>query len=554
MDVGAFQTEQAIAAFDKYAAVTQLRVRVYTRDQRPITGSANGDPLAALFNRGREPDIVVQCVRRCLAAANLGGVIVEHGHGIAAIGVPFTMAHETLCVAVALYAVTAHPDTLQVERLARETAVPARDLWNTLRKRLPVPEYRLAQYGELLQIIGEILLTEYARGRQLEESLAGLKAADRSKDEFLAMLSHELRTPLNPILGWAHMLRLGHLDAAGTIQAGEAIERNVRAQAKLVNELLDISRIVVGKLSLDNQVVDLGLLLEAALESFRSAAQATGIQLMIALDRSLGRVSGDPERLSQIFSNLLSNALKFTPAGGRIDIHLRYVGSEAVITVSDSGCGIDPEVLPHIFERFRQADASITRAHGGLGLGLAIVRHLTELHGGMVRGESLGVGRGATFTVTLPLIDSWQEPGYELAASGEEKKNSPSMQNVRVLVVDDDADSREMLRTVLHQCGADVIVAASGREALQALDRAIPDVLVCDLGMPDMDGYVLMQQIRGRPADRGGRVPAIALTGYTTTEERDRAISAGFQRHLAKPVEPYDLARVVVTLLESGTH
>ena len=552
MDVGAFQTEQAIAAFDKYAAVTHLSVRVYDRDRQLVTGSTNGDPLLALFTRGREPEIVVRCVRRCLAAANPGGVIIEHGHGIAAIGVPFTTPHETLCVAVALYALRAHPDTLQVQRLARETAIPFNDLWNTLRKRLPVPEYRLAQYGELLQIIGEILLSEHARGRQLEETLAGLKAADRSKDEFLAMLSHELRTPLNPILGWAHMLRLGHLDAASSAHAGETIERNVRAQAKLISDLLDISRIVVGKLSIDRQVVDLRLLLESALESFRSAAETNGIRLTTVLTPSQRRVFGDPERLSQVFSNLLSNAITFTPPGGRIDIHLQYVGAEAVITMSDTGQGIGPEALPHIFERFRQADTSISRTHGGLGLGLTIVLHLTELHAGTVRAESPGVGKGATFIVTLPLMHSWQEPGYELAAPGEET-SSPSMQNVRVLVVDDDADSREILRTVLHKRGADVIEAASGPEALQALDRAIPDVLVCDLGMPGMDGYVLMQQIRGRPADRGGRVPAIALTGYTTIEDRARAVSTGYQRHLAKPVEPNDLARAVVTLLERGT-
>ena len=551
MDVGAFQTERALAAFDKYAAVTRLNVRVYDRDQQLVTGSTNGDPLVALFKTGREPEIVLKCMRRCLDSANPGGVIVEHGHGLAAIGVPFTTPHGTLCVAVVLYALTVHPDTLQVERLARETAVPYDDLWNTLRKRLPVPESRLVQYGELLQIIGEIVLSEHARGRQLEETLAGLKAADRSKDEFLAMLSHELRAPLSPILGWAHMLRLGHLDAASSVHAGETIERNVRTEARLVSDLLDISRIVVGKLSIDKQVVDLRLLLESALESFRSAAETNGIQLTSALAPSLRRVFGDPERLSQIFSNLLSNAIKFTPSGGRIDIHLQYVGADAVITVGDTGEGIVPEALPHIFERFRQADASFSRKHGGLGLGLTIARHLTELHAGTVRAESLGVGNGATFIVTLPLMDSWQEPGYDLAAP-RDKKSFPSLRNLRILVVDDDADSREMLRTVLHKCGADVIDAASGPEALQALDRSIPDLLMCDLGMPGMDGYVLMQQIRGRPADRGGRVPAIALTGYTTIEDRARAVAAGYQRHLAKPVEPNELARAVLTLVESG--
>ena len=551
MDVDAFRTERAIAALDKYAAVTGLTVRVYDRDQRMIAASPNGDRLVTLFNQGREPALVVDCLRRCLLATERDAVVVEHRHGIAVIGVPFSIQDTTLCVATAAYAVSAHPDRLQVERLARETAVSFDEIWRALRNRLPLPDHRLVLYGDLLRIIGETLLTEHTRSRQLEEMLARLTAADRSKDEFLAMLSHELRAPLSPILGWARMLRLGRLDAAAMAHAGETIERNVRAQAKLVNDLLDISRIVVGKLSLDTEPVDLGLILKALLEAFKPAAEAKGIQLDGVVDPSAGRVSGDPDRLSQVFSNLLSNAIKFTPSGGHVEIRLERVNSEAVITVSDTGCGISWDTLPEIFERFRQADASITRAHGGLGLGLTIVRHLVELHGGTVRGESPGVGRGATFTVTLPIMDPWRQPGYEpTVPRGQD--TLPSLRDVHVLVVDDDADTREMLKSVLEDCGADVSLATSAGETLQALDRSIPDVLICDVGMPDTDGYALMQQVRARTSDRGGSVPAVALTGYTTVEDRARAVSVGYQRHLAKPVEPFDLTRVVAELVEGG--
>ncbi|MBW4496956.1 MAG: PAS domain S-box protein [Oscillatoria princeps RMCB-10] len=387
--------------------------------------------------------------------------------------------------------------------------------------------------------------------RQQAEELA---RANRMKDEFLAVVSHELRTPLTAMLGWAKMLRSQMLDEAKTARAVETIERNAVRQSQLIEDLLDISRIITGKLRLELQPADLAKVIEAAADTVRPAAENKGIELVFVKEPSVSPIKGDPARLQQVVWNLLSNAIKFTPAFGRVGVRLSVEMGHVLIQVSDTGTGIAPEFLPFVFERFRQADSSSTRAHGGLGLGLAIVRHLTELHGGTIEVASEGEGKGATFTLRLPLAQSGV--GYGQKGIGEEPP-APSAQcsipdtpltGVRVLVVDDEADTRELLGVILQHYGAEVRAAASVRQTLEVLQEWKPDVLVSDIGMPEEDGYSLIRQLRALEGERGERLPAAALTAYAREEERRRALEAGFQTHIPKPVEPALLADAVAAL------
>ncbi len=373
--------------------------------------------------------------------------------------------------------------------------------------------------------------------------------AERSRDEFVATVSHELRTPLNAVMGWARLLRLGKLDPAGVTRAIETIERSAATQAQIVDDVLDVSRIMRGELRLDVHAVDLLPVIEAAVDAVRPAAVARQIQVALTLSPQAGHVAGDLARLQQVVWNLVSNAVKFTPAGGRVEVRLDRDAGEVVIAVKDTGMGIDPAFLPHLFERFRQADSSTTRAHGGLGLGLAIVRHLVEAHGGTVRAESAGRGRGSTFTVRLPAAAPRR--GITIAApraSGDRAWPLAGLTRVRVLVVDDDPDSREVVREVLEQAGAVVVVAGSAHEALQAIAERPPDVLLSDLGMPEEDGYQLMRRVRALDPASGGSVPAAALTAYTQAEDRRAAQEAGFQGYLSKPIDPAELTAAVARL------
>jgi signal transduction histidine kinase/DNA-binding response OmpR family regulator len=375
---------------------------------------------------------------------------------------------------------------------------------------------------------------------------------NRMKDEFLATLSHELRSPLNSMLGWAKLLNTRKFDEATTKRAIEIIERNARAQAQLVEDLLDVSRIIQGKFRLDVRPVTLLHVVESALEAVRPAADAKEIRLQAVLDPAAGSIAGDSNRLQQVFWNLLSNAIKFTPKGGRVHVRLERVNSHIEIIFADSGQGIEPEFVPYVFERFRQGDSSITRSFNGLGLGLAIVRHLVELHGGTVHVDSLGKGQGATFTVKLPLIPILVEVNapervHPTLGQGISFDNPPSLKGVRVLVVDDERDSRDFIAMVLEECGAVVTTAGSVSEAFATLEKSSLDVLVSDIGMPVEDGYSLIRRIRAQEkGDRG--IPAVALTAYARVEDRTRAIYEGFQMHLPKPVEPTELATVVASL------
>ena len=395
------------------------------------------------------------------------------------------------------------------------------------------------------------------RERLLESERAARSEAERAsymKDEFLATLSHELRTPLNAVLGWATALRAGHFPTEELEQGLETIEHNARVQAQIIEDLLDMSRIISGKVRLDVQRVDLPAVVAAAIDTVRASASAKGVRLQTIIDPLNAPVTGDPNRLQQVFWNLLSNAIKFTPKGGRVQVLLERVDSHVEVSIIDTGEGISPEFLPYVFDRFRQADASTTRRHGGLGLGLAIVKQLVELHGGSVRVKSSGTGKGASFIVSLPMtvLHPLQEP-WERGHPQSKPRDLPSvpaisLNNVSVLVIDDELDARNLLKLLLESAGAVVYLAPSAEQGMEHLLTKSVDVLICDIGMPDVDGYSLMRRIRALGDGQKSEVAAVALTAYARLEDRTEAMSAGFQNHLPKPVEPAELLAVVHSL------
>ncbi|HEX8921255.1 MAG TPA: ATP-binding protein [Pyrinomonadaceae bacterium] len=406
--------------------------------------------------------------------------------------------------------------------------------------------------------VREYLLAETRARVALEESeqrlrmaLASAEEASRLKDEFLATVSHELRTPLTAVLGWSHLLRGGQLDKQAAAHAIKIIERNARSQQQLVEDLLDVSRIITGKLRLDVRPLDPATFIEASIEAVRPAAKAKDIRLQKRMDADVSFVSGDQARLQQVVWNLLSNAIKFTPHGGRVEVRLKRVDSHVEISVSDTGQGIHEDFLPYVFDRFRQADGTMTRQHGGLGLGLAIVRQLVEMHGGAVEARSNGEEKGATFIVKLPILPIYQREAIEnqaspyLADDYHAVELNGKLDGLRVLVVDDEADTLELIRVSLGQCGAKVTTARSSAEALGLLERVSPDVIISDIGMPGEDGLTFISKVRELPPERGGRTPAVALTAYARAEDRLRVLRSGYQRHVAKPVELDELLTIV---------
>lgn len=414
-------------------------------------------------------------------------------------------------------------------------ALPLRDQDGTI----------LKWFGSCTDIHDQRLAIE-ERAQALERERAARieqEKANRIKDEFLAILSHELRSPLNPILGWIKLLRTRKLKEAQVEQALETIDRNAKLQAQLIEDLLDVSRILRGKLRMTLAPVDLNSVIGAAIETVHLTAQAKNIQIHTHLDPTMGRICGDFNRLQQVVWNLLSNAVKFTPESGEITVESGVDGYWAKIVVHDTGKGIAPEFVPYVFEQFRQADSSTTRQFGGLGLGLAIVRHIIEMHNGTISVESLGENQGATFTVRLPLIESVPAPVIPARPTPVAQL---SLRGLRILVVDDEPDARQLMSFLLSEYGAQVIVAESAQDALAQLRQATPDILISDLGMPDLDGYDLIRQVRRQNA----LLPAIAVTAYAREEDRTAALSAGFQAHLTKPIELTELVKTIVTLIE----
>jgi signal transduction histidine kinase/CheY-like chemotaxis protein len=550
LDVTVFRLDRGRAALEKYAIVNHLTVQVYGADGCPVAGAVNRTPLFDLFSRGQGPGMFVRCARECLGQSDPGSpVVIEEQYGLAVIGTPLVLAGEIVGAAVAGYALTTHLTYREVMRLARDYRLPFDEVWAVTRKELPESRSRLPLRGELLGILGNTLLSEHYRSRQHEETSLRLAQAAEAKDRFLAVLSHELRTPLTAILGYAVLVRRGKLGTAGTATALEVIERNARLQTELIEDLLDVSRIISGSLRLNVTPTGLGPIVEAAVANVRPGAQAKGIRLDLVRDPRTAMVSADPVRLLQIVSNLLVNAVKFTPSGGTVEVRLERKGSEVQIVVHDTGAGIHREFLPYVFDRFRQEDTTETRSHDGLGLGLAIVRHLVELHNGSINAESPGGGQGATFTVSLPTLDvaeaSVLEQGPPTAGSSEALDDPPTLKGLRILLVDDDHDARDLFTRALQQYDARVRAVASARAALTALESWKPHVLVSDIAMPEESGYVLMQKIRRLTPEHGGTIPALALTAYAGADNVQLALSAGFQAHVAKPIQPVKLALAV---------
>jgi signal transduction histidine kinase/ActR/RegA family two-component response regulator len=409
-------------------------------------------------------------------------------------------------------------------------------------------------YSRALHVAQESELTKTQLLANERAMRSAAEHSNRMKDEFLSNLSHELRTPLNAILGWAQLLRRGMEDPQEVSQGLETIERNARMQTQLIEDLLDMSRIISGNIRIDIQRVAPISFIEAAIRTIQPGADAKGVRIEQMLDPLAGPVSGDPARLQQIMWNLLSNAVKFTPKNGKVQVVLERVNSHLEITVADTGEGIAPDFLPYVFDRFRQADASSTRKHGGLGLGLAIAKQLVELHGGNIRVKSAGEGKGTSFIVSLPLTiihppAEREERLHPRTASPAPKLSRPiRLEGISVLVVDDQTDAQNLIRRVLEECGAKVITSSSAVEALQILEREKPSVLLSDIGMPDVDGYEFLKRVRALGPDRGGQVPAVALTAFARSEDRTKALLSGFMVHVTKPVEPSELAATIAAV------
>ena len=421
---------------------------------------------------------------------------------------------------------------------------------------IETPITELARLGDALVDAGRLIRE---RGASLERQVAELQVAreaaeagNRAKDEFLALLSHELRTPLNAVYGWARVLQSAKVTPETARRALDAIERNANAQVQLIDDLLDVSRVTAGKMRIDVRTVDLKPVIEHAVDAVRPAAEAKGIALHGVLDRSAGPVTGDAARLQQVVWNLLMNAVKFTDKAGRVTVHLRRSDAHVEIVVADTGHGIRADVLPFVFDRFRQADSSSTRAHGGLGLGLTLVKHLAELHGGTVSAESAGEGKGATFTVTLPLARATKSDGPAVRRQPSAQTSAPStarpLGGLRVLVVDDDADALDLATEILAGAGAIVNTCASAPEALAAVRQWRPDVLVSDIEMPGEDGYALIRAVRALAAEDGGTTPAVALSAYGRAQDRMVALMAGYDMHVPKPVDPGEFTTIVATV------
>jgi signal transduction histidine kinase/CheY-like chemotaxis protein len=475
-----------------------------------------------------ETDTLVDCLARQPVWSNIPVVILSRS------------GHESAKLSAMLGLLG---DATVVERPIRTTTLV------TLAKSSLRARDRQYQLREYLTERDVLLDSERAARSEVER-------AGRMKDEFLATLSHELRTPLNAILGWAQVLKKTADLAPDAMNAVNVIERNARSQAQIIADLLDMSSIISGKVRLDMQRLDLASVIEATIETVRPTAQAKEIRLDIGLDAQAPPLRGDPNRLQQVFWNLLTNAIKFTPKGGRVSIQLTSAGSLLTVDVADDGEGMDPAFLPHVFDRFRQADASSTRRHGGLGLGLSIVKQLVELHGGSICAASAGPALGSTFRVTLPVmtaVDDALEATQRMrvvAADESAGSDAPlaSLEGIRVLVVDDEIDARELVERLLRDCGAQVHVAGSVAEAMQIVERGRPDVVVSDIGMPGEDGYALIRRLRALPGTTS-RVPAIALTAYARPEDRAKALQSGFERHLSKPIDPGALVTAVADLV-----
>lgn len=527
---------------EKFSAVIPMTIELYDNaGVRASWGPTAPTPLFELFaEHGWDPGLFAECAKLCLGQDAAGRAVqVTQAHGLAVVGTAFVLGGEIVGAAVGGYVLVDFPQATALQRLARTAGLPFSRIWQVARAQGPVSNRRLGHYGELLQVLGDALLRENERTRQVEETADHLSKAAAAKDEFLAILSHELRAPLAPILTWSNLLKTGAVDAATVQRAASVIARNALLQVRLIEDLLDLNRITLGKVTLDFRVHDLQEELASAVEAIVDEAQAKGAQLEVKKGEPLP-VEGDTGRLQQIFHNLLSNALKFTPTGGRIFVTAARDAEEAVVEIRDSGEGIAPEFLPFVFEMFRQQEQGTRRVYPGLGIGLAVVKGLTELHGGVIAIASEGKGCGTTVTFRLPLAS-----GGAAEASVDATGSVPApFEGLTILIVEDMVDTREATQRLVERLGAEVLLACDGQEALEAVARASPDLVLCDLRMPRMDGFEFIEALRHGPGD-GATLPVIAVSGLTTRSDREKTRKAGFQDHLSKPFDDDSLVAAV---------
>jgi signal transduction histidine kinase/DNA-binding NarL/FixJ family response regulator len=525
-----FGSDSWRTALDRYAEATGMTVRVYGADAQVALDSAHITPLVSLYREhGFDPGLFDTCARRCLMQTYARPIVLaDEQHGLTVIGAPLVLEDVVVGAAVAGYALARFPNVSAVRRWAQSARLPFHRLWEIVRKQSPVPERRLALHGDLLRVLGEALLREGHRALQHEDAVAKLKAAAAAKDDFLAVLSHELRAPLAPIVGWAGVMKKSEsMEHVRT--AAEAIERNALLQSRMVDDLLDTSRIAHRVISLDLQTHDLSALLRAAVEMSVQDMRRQAIRLEFSDSPEPLFVRGDAGRLQQVFRNIISNAVKFTPGDGSIRIAISGVEGNAQVTITDSGVGITPEFLPFVFDIFRQQEQSLRRKHDGLGIGLALVKQLTELHQGTVAISSAGTGTGAAVTVRFPLVAG----APARAEPAEAAPQAAVLAGFSILVVEHSQDSREFMRILLQGLGATVSVARNGAAALETTLYFDPDVVLCDLRLPRMDGYEFLSELRRRPV----HPPVIAMSGLAGEGERGRAREAGFHAHIRKPFD-----------------
>ena len=544
-----FSPELWTLALQKYGEATGLTVELFGSDEQVVLGPVHSTPLVELFREsGFEPGLFVDCARRCLSQTNARpAVVVAELHGLTVVGASLVLEGAIVGAAVAGYALAQFSQVTAVQRWAKSSGVAFDRLWDIVRRQPLTPERRLMLHGELLQVLGDALLRENYRTRQYEDTVVQLQAAVAAKDEFMAVLSHELRTPLGPIMGWANILKRS--ESKEVLQAAQTIERNVLLQSRMIEDLLDMNLIAHGTVRLDLKNHELSALIRAAVETSAREIEKKAIRLEFVEAGERLFVEGDAGRLHQIFRNILSNAVKFTPDGGGIRVTVGREADSARIVVADTGVGIAPEFLPFVFDIFRQQEQGTRRKHEGLGIGLALVKQLIELHKGTVSAASAGIGHGTEVVVQLPLasetsdVDGIAPAGSELSAS--------ALAGLSILVVEDTADAREMLRILLKHLGAEVSVARDGCEALDMIRfrDADPDLVLCDLRMPRMDGFEFIRELHRGPSPV--HLPVVAVSGLASDADRQRTRDAGFEGHINKP---FDEAAVVAAVGAALSH
>jgi diguanylate cyclase len=549
VDVNLFGSDLWKPALDKFAEVTGLNVQLYGADGQKVLGSNHLTPLVGLFREyGFEPGLFAECARRCVGqTTDRPLVAVAESHGLTVVGTSLLLEGAIVGAAVAGYALAGFSQVASVQRWAQSAGVPFDRLWNVVRQQPPLPERRLMLNGELLQVLGDALLRENHRTRQYEDAVVKLELASAAKDEFLAVLSHELRTPLAPIAGWASVLRKSE-GLEQVHQGAEAIERNAFFLSRMIDELLDMNRIAYGTLKLDLEIIELPALMREAVEASVQEIEKKAIRLEIVGAGEPLFVEADAGRLQQVFRNILSNAVKFTPARGGIRVSLSREADNALVVVADTGKGIAPEFLPLVFEIFRQQEEGAHRSHEGLGIGLSLVKRLTELHRGTVSVSSAGAGRGTEVTLRLPLAGQAPERDEAAAAAAPSR---PTLAGLSVLVVEDSEDARESLRALLELLGAKVSVAGDGREALRMMMLgARTDVVLCDLLMPRLDGFEFIRELDG--GSLPAHPPVIAVSGLASAATRERTRKAGFAGHIKKPFDEAAVVAAVEAALDRG--